>query len=181
MKGFLYAGRQDYVLSVASSHDGKWAVSSSKDCGVMFWNSKTGIPHCMIQGHKSSVLSIGLSPTSGCLATGGGDWQTRICEFPLFVMYRTANARLQGVTSIYHQHRNVKSSEFSKPGLNFHSPRKYHGSGIGYSYCTARVQNRRQWLVCRFQHLSQAGIGRPAGAQLHAREVRALVLANTKC
>ncbi|KAF8717646.1 hypothetical protein AX14_012074 [Amanita brunnescens Koide BX004] len=74
-------GHKDYVLSVASTFDGKWAVSSSKDCGVMFWNSRTGIAQCMIQGHKSSVLSIGLSPLGGCLATGGGDWQARIWSY----------------------------------------------------------------------------------------------------
>lgn len=45
---------QDYVLSVAVSHDGKWVVSGSKDRGVQFWDSRTAIVQCMLQGHKNS-------------------------------------------------------------------------------------------------------------------------------
>jgi glucose repression regulatory protein TUP1 len=40
---------QDYVLSVAVSHDGEWVVSGSKDRGVQFWDAKTGIVQCMLQ------------------------------------------------------------------------------------------------------------------------------------
>ena len=45
---------QDYVLSVAVSHDGQWVVSGSKDRGVQFWDSRTAIVQCMLQGHKNS-------------------------------------------------------------------------------------------------------------------------------
>lgn len=47
---------QDYVLSVAVSHDGQWVVSGSKDRGVQFWDAKTAIAHCMLQGHKNSGM-----------------------------------------------------------------------------------------------------------------------------
>jgi len=91
---------QDYVLSVAVSHDGQWVVSGSKDRGVQFWDAKTAIVQLMLQGHKNSgplssgrseppapatdsssvpVISIDLSPAGSVLATGSGDWQARIC------------------------------------------------------------------------------------------------------
>jgi glucose repression regulatory protein TUP1 len=87
---------QDYVLSVAVSHDGQWVVSGSKDRGVQFWDAKSAIVQLMLQGHKNSgalppidpapradslpVISIDLSPAGSVLATGSGDWQARICE-----------------------------------------------------------------------------------------------------
>ncbi|OAX40183.1 WD40 repeat-like protein, partial [Rhizopogon vinicolor AM-OR11-026] len=49
-----FLGHTDYVLSAAVSHDGQWVVSGSKDCGVRFWNSRTGTMQCMLQGHKNS-------------------------------------------------------------------------------------------------------------------------------
>jgi len=42
------------VLSVAVSSDGQWVVSGSKDRGVQFWDSRTAIAQCMLQGHKNS-------------------------------------------------------------------------------------------------------------------------------
>ena len=87
---------QDYVLSVAVSHDGQWVVSGSKDRGVQFWEARTAVVQLMLQGHKNSgerrvgrarfcslmrvaVISIDLSPAASLLATGSGDWQARIC------------------------------------------------------------------------------------------------------
>lgn len=99
MQGIYVCPFQDYVLSVAVSHDGQWVVSGSKDRGVQFWDSRTAIVQCMLQGHKNSgtcfpccsrmtlicviVISIDLSPAGSILATGSGDWQARICISPL--------------------------------------------------------------------------------------------------
>lgn len=49
-----FVGHKDYVLSVAVSHDGQWVVSGSKDRGVQFWDAKTAVVQCMLQGHKNS-------------------------------------------------------------------------------------------------------------------------------
>lgn len=96
-----FIGHKDYVLSVAVSHDGQWVVSGSKDRGVQFWDAKTAVVQCMLQGHKNSgellndvcgwdialtdpwftVISIDLSPAGNILATGSGDWQARICTY----------------------------------------------------------------------------------------------------
>jgi general transcriptional corepressor TUP1 len=47
---------QDYVLSVAVSHDGQWVVSGSKDRGVQFWDARTATVQLMLQGHKNSGM-----------------------------------------------------------------------------------------------------------------------------
>ena len=102
---------QDRVYSVAVSHDGQWVVSGSDDCGVQFWDAKSGVVQLMLKGHKdpgplspsrfehlelsSSVLvySTDLTPTGSLLATGSADFQARICEsryspeFPLTLIY----------------------------------------------------------------------------------------------
>jgi len=83
------------------SHDGKWVVSGSKDRGVQFWDASRANVQAVLQGHKNSgtiylsinflvprcscaeaVISIDLSRAGNFLATGSGDWQARICEFP---------------------------------------------------------------------------------------------------
>lgn len=73
-------GLKDYVLSVAVSHDDHWVVSGSKDRGVQFWDARTAMVQCMLQGHKNSVISIDLSRAGNMLATGSGDSQARICS-----------------------------------------------------------------------------------------------------
>lgn len=49
-----FSGHKDFVLSVAVSPDGKWAVSGSKDRGVQFWDQATTASQFMLQGHKNS-------------------------------------------------------------------------------------------------------------------------------
>jgi WD40 repeat protein len=63
---------QDYVLSVAVSHDGQWVVSGSKDRGVQFWDSRSAIVQFMLQGHKNSGIRF-----LGCLLL---DWLTDLAE-----------------------------------------------------------------------------------------------------
>ena len=54
---------QDYVLSVAVSHDGQWVVSGSKDRGVQFWDAKSATVQLMLQGHKNSGPLSPVDPT----------------------------------------------------------------------------------------------------------------------
>ncbi|KAF8196823.1 WD40-repeat-containing domain protein [Mycena galopus ATCC 62051] len=74
-----FLGHKDYVLSVAVSHDSHWFVSGSKDRGIQFWD-QSGVAHCMLQGHKNSVISISLGPTD-MLASGSGDNLARIWSY----------------------------------------------------------------------------------------------------
>ncbi|KIL60290.1 hypothetical protein M378DRAFT_130771 [Amanita muscaria Koide BX008] len=75
-----FVGHKDYVLTVAVSVDGNWVVSGSKDRCVHFWDAQNGYLQLSLQGHKNSVISLDLNPTSGLLVTGSGDCQARICK-----------------------------------------------------------------------------------------------------
>lgn len=50
----VFNGHKDFVLSVATTPDGNWIVSGSKDRGVQFWDPRTGQTQFMLQGHKNS-------------------------------------------------------------------------------------------------------------------------------
>lgn len=50
----VFTGHKDFVLSVATTPDGNWIVSGSKDRGVQFWDPRTGQTQFMLQGHKNS-------------------------------------------------------------------------------------------------------------------------------
>ncbi|KAI9436962.1 chromatin associated protein [Lactarius indigo] len=71
---------KNYVLCVAVSHDGQWIVSSSKDCSVQFWDSRSAVIPFWLKGHTNSVISIAMSPSS-LFATGSGDRTARIWSY----------------------------------------------------------------------------------------------------
>ncbi|KAG5520232.1 hypothetical protein PMAC_001310 [Pneumocystis sp. 'macacae'] len=73
-------GHKDFVLSVASSPDGHWVLSGSKDRSVQFWDYH-GRTQLVLQGHKNSVISVAVSPTGRLFATGSGDCRARIWEY----------------------------------------------------------------------------------------------------
>jgi glucose repression regulatory protein TUP1 len=76
-----FTGHKDFVLSVASTPDGQWILSGSKDRGVQFWDPRTAQVQLMLQGHKNSVISVAPSPTGGLFATGSGDCKARIWRY----------------------------------------------------------------------------------------------------
>ncbi|KAI8388010.1 WD40-repeat-containing domain protein [Radiomyces spectabilis] len=77
-----FTGHKDFVLSVATTPDGHWIVSGSKDRGVQFWDPRTGQTQFMLQGHKNSVISVAISPAGRPLfATGSGDNRARIWSY----------------------------------------------------------------------------------------------------
>lgn len=76
-----FVGHKDFVLSVASTPDGQWILSGSKDRGVQFWDPRTSQVQLTLQGHKNSVISVAPSPTGGLFATGSGDCKARIWKY----------------------------------------------------------------------------------------------------
>ena len=55
---------QDYVTSVAVSHDGQWIVSGSSDLGVRFWNPKSGTAQfTLVTGHRNPGPLSPVDPT----------------------------------------------------------------------------------------------------------------------
>ncbi|KAG5637357.1 hypothetical protein H0H81_004869 [Sphagnurus paluster] len=49
-----FTGHKGHVPSVAVSHDGQWVVSGSEDRNVQFWDSRSAMVQCVLQGHKDS-------------------------------------------------------------------------------------------------------------------------------
>ncbi|KAK0719401.1 WD40-repeat-containing domain protein, partial [Lasiosphaeris hirsuta] len=62
-------GHDDWVLSVAWSHDSTRLASCSDDKTVKIWDPATGQCLSTLQGHSSQVLSIWDPATSQCLST----------------------------------------------------------------------------------------------------------------
>ena len=73
------------MLSVAFAKNGEWLVSGSKDRTVAFWDpratSDAAEPRMALQGHRNSVITVGLSPTTGQFATGSGDSRARMWTY----------------------------------------------------------------------------------------------------
>lgn len=87
---YTILGHKDFVLSVAGAPpDGRWIVSGSKDRSVQFWDSQSGTTQLMLQGHKNSVISVAISPTGACFATGSGDCRARIWSYANFATTAT--------------------------------------------------------------------------------------------
>lgn len=82
-----YTGHKDFVLSVATTRNDEFILSGSKDRGVLFWDTKSGNPLLMLQGHRNSVISVAvangfpLGPQYGVFATGSGDCKARIWKY----------------------------------------------------------------------------------------------------
>lgn len=82
-----YTGHKDFVLSVATTQNDKYILSGSKDRGVLFWDTQSGNPLLMLQGHRNSVISVAvangfpLGPDYGVFATGSGDCKARIWKY----------------------------------------------------------------------------------------------------
>lgn len=82
-----YTGHKDFVLSVATTRNDEYILSGSKDRGVLFWDTKSGNPLLMLQGHRNSVISVAVAngfpmgPHYGVFATGSGDCKARIWKY----------------------------------------------------------------------------------------------------
>lgn len=82
-----YIGHKDFVLSVTTTNNDQYVLSGSKDRGVLFWDTNSGNPLLMLQGHRNSVISVAvangspLGPNCQVFATGSGDCRARIWKF----------------------------------------------------------------------------------------------------
>ena len=82
-----YVGHKDFVLSVTTTANDNYILSGSKDRGVLFWDTPSGNPLLMLQGHKNSVISVAvangkpLGEGYEVFATGSGDCRARIWKF----------------------------------------------------------------------------------------------------
>ena len=82
-----YVGHKDFVLSVTTTANDEYILSGSKDRGVLFWDTVSGNPLLMLQGHRNSVISVAvanghpLGYQHQVFATGSGDCRARIWKF----------------------------------------------------------------------------------------------------
>jgi len=61
-----FTGHRKTVMSVAISHDGRWIVSGSEDCGVQFWDIH-GRTHLMLQGHHAMGTPLPCQSSDGLM------------------------------------------------------------------------------------------------------------------
>jgi WD40 repeat protein len=72
-KPFVQIGHSGYVISIAISLDGKYALSGSKDKTLRYWDLQTGKTIKVLKGHKSSVKSVAISPDGKYALSGSWD------------------------------------------------------------------------------------------------------------
>lgn len=63
-------GHSDWIRSVASSTDGKWLASGSRDGSVRLWLLSDPAKNIVLQGHNAWVNTVAFSPDNGWLASG---------------------------------------------------------------------------------------------------------------
>jgi serine/threonine protein kinase len=74
-----YRGHRDVVLGVASSGDGAYVASASKDTTVQVWDTATGGNHAAAYtGHTAAVMSVSWSPDQAHIVSGGADNTARV-------------------------------------------------------------------------------------------------------
>ncbi len=77
------------------SPDGKTLITPSKDRGVKFWNSQTGAPIAMVEGHTDGVNSLQFSKDGKSAVTGSHDQTAKVWDYAT----GTLKTNLHGHTS----------------------------------------------------------------------------------
>jgi len=91
-----YRGHHDIVLSVASSLNGQYIASASKDTTVQVWDTATGGVHAVAYvGHTDAVTSVSWSPDEQYVVSGSNDktvraWKTADASNAFTYMSHTA-------------------------------------------------------------------------------------------
>jgi eukaryotic-like serine/threonine-protein kinase len=74
-----YRGHHDSVLSVASSPDGAYIASASKDTTVQVWDTATGgVNAAAYTGHAGAVNTVSWSPDEKFVASGSDDLTVKV-------------------------------------------------------------------------------------------------------
>ena len=99
-KPFVQLGHSGYVLSIAISSDGKYALSGSKDKTLRYWDLQTGKAIKVLKGHKSSVSSVAISPDGKYALSGSWDEALRYWDLQTGKTINILKGHTSGVKSV---------------------------------------------------------------------------------
>ncbi|MHC5671346.1 WD40 repeat domain-containing protein [Nostoc sp.] len=85
---------------VVFSPDGKILASSDDDGDIILWDMQTGLSKCTIQGHSSSVRSLGFSSNGQLLVSGDDDGYVKIWNLTTGTLDSSFYAHSAGVSSV---------------------------------------------------------------------------------
>ncbi len=88
IKHFL-KGHQSYVVSVAVTPDGRYALSGSKDKTVKVWDIESGVEVRTLSGHSNSVRALAVTPDSRFVLSGSDDHTVKVWDIESGVEVRT--------------------------------------------------------------------------------------------
>jgi WD40 repeat protein len=73
-------GHEGWVHSVATSPDGTWMASGSKDKTVKIWDLKTGACRTTLEGHTDEIRCVAITPDGKRILSGANDGTIRIWD-----------------------------------------------------------------------------------------------------
>ncbi|MCP5105253.1 MAG: DUF4365 domain-containing protein [bacterium] len=73
-------GHTGWVMSVAVSPDGKWAVSGSDDKTIKTWDLESGQCRATLEGHEDSVRFVAITPDGARILSASADKTLRLWD-----------------------------------------------------------------------------------------------------
>jgi WD40 repeat protein len=76
----LWGSDSRWVLAVAITEDGRYAVSSSRDRTLKLWDLERGVVVRTLKGHKDAVLAVAVTPDGRYAVSGSRDATLRVWD-----------------------------------------------------------------------------------------------------
>ena len=93
-------GHRDWVWSVAFSHDGRRALSGSKDATVRLWDMETLAALACLEGHEAEVVSVTFSADGKQALSGSLDKTVRLWDLESGREVRSFRGHTDSVVSV---------------------------------------------------------------------------------